>query len=97
MPDLGAAPENVQRVLPLHDLLHEVGHDMAHRQLDVATEDLHVSDRPTLTDTDAVEGTDDGVRKGVLAKSGAGEVLDGELLKAVRRPGWWDLELLPLS
>ncbi len=36
VPDLVALAEDVQRVLALDDLLHEVGHDVAHGQLDVA-------------------------------------------------------------
>ena len=43
VPDLVAGAEDVQRVLALEDLLHEVGHDVAHRQLHVAGQDLDVA------------------------------------------------------
>ena len=39
VPDLLAVAEDVQRVLTLDHLLHEVGHDVAHRELDVAALD----------------------------------------------------------
>ena len=35
VPHLLARAENVQRVLALEHLLHEVGHDVAHGELDV--------------------------------------------------------------
>ena len=83
MAHLRAAAENVQRVLTLDDLLHEVRDDVTHRQLDVAAEDLDVAERATLTDADAVERTHDGVRQRVLAVRCSSEVLDRELLKSV--------------
>src|SRR5439155_11470235 len=37
---LRALAQDVQRVLALDDLLHEVGHDVGHRELHVARQDL---------------------------------------------------------
>ena len=45
--DLGAVAEDVQRVLTLDDLLDEVGHDVAHRELDVAAEHLDLASART--------------------------------------------------
>src|ERR1700692_434093 len=45
MADLRPTSEDMQRVLPLDDLLHEVGNDVTHRQLDVAAENLHIAER----------------------------------------------------
>ncbi len=85
VPDLVAVAEDVQRVLALEHLLHEVGHDVAHGQLDVAAQDLDVAERPALADADAVERPHDRVRQLVLLPGALGEVLDGELLEAVGR------------
>ena len=63
---LGPVAEDVQRVLALEHLLDEVGHDVAHRQLDVAAHDLGVAQRPALADADAVERPQDRVRQLVL-------------------------------
>ena len=35
VPDLGAVAQDVERVLALEHLLHEIGDDVAHGQLDV--------------------------------------------------------------
>ena len=96
MANLRPVAQNVQRILSLEHLLHEVGHDVAHRQLHVAAEDVHVAKRPTLADPDAVEGTNDGVREPVLVVGGPGEILDSELLKPVGGNGGRNLPLLTL-
>ena len=83
--DLVARPEDVERVLALEDLEHEVRHDVAQRELDVAAHDVRVADGPALADADAVERTDDGVRQLELLPGALGEVLRGELLEAVGR------------
>src|SRR5204863_4455476 len=56
MAHLRTVAEDVERILPLHDLLHQVGDDMAHCEADVATHDLDVGERASLAHTDAVEG-----------------------------------------
>src|ERR1039457_2295582 len=96
MPDLRPTAEDVQGILSLDDLLHPVGNDVTHGELDVAAQDLDVAERTSLTDSNAVEGADDRVREGVLAVRGSGEILDGELLKTVRGFRRWDLEFLAL-
>ena len=96
MPDLCAVAEDVQRILALHDLLHEVGHDVAHRELHVARQHVDVTESAALADPDAVERPDDRVRQLVLIPRGAGEVLDGQLLEAVGRQRRRDLALLAL-
>ena len=83
--DLAAVAEDVQRVLALEHLLHEVGDDVAHRQLDVAAHDVRVADGPPLADADAVERADDRVGQPVLLPGALGEVLGRELLEAVGR------------
>ena len=69
----------------MSDLLDEVRHDVAERQLHVAAHDVRVADRPALADADAVERPDDRVRQLVLLPGALGEVLRGELLEAVGR------------
>ena len=86
----------LQRVLALQHLLHEVGDDVAHRQLHVAAQHLDVAERARLADADAVERAHDRVRQPVLVARGVGEVLDRELLEAVRRERRRDLALLAL-
>jgi hypothetical protein len=46
----------VEGVLALDDLLDQVGHHVAHGQLDVAAGDLDVAEGAPLADADAVEG-----------------------------------------
>ena len=41
---LAAVAQDVQRVLSLEHLLHQVGHDVAHRELHVAAQDLRVAE-----------------------------------------------------
>ena len=74
----------MQRVLALHDLLHDVRHHMAHGQLHVAAEHLVLAQGPTLTDAHTVERTHDGVRQAILLVGGNGEILHGQLLESVR-------------
>src|SRR2546426_4490440 len=84
MTDLVAISEDVERVLALQDLEDEVRHDMAHRQPYVAGKDLSRPECPMLADAHAVEGPGDGVGKAVLLASPLGEILERELLEAVR-------------
>ena len=72
--DLVAVAEDVQRVLALQNLLHEVGHDVAHRELDVAAEDVLVAERAPLADADAVERPADRVGQPVLLVGALREV-----------------------
>ena len=83
--DLRAVAEDAQRVLALHDLLHEVGDDVAHRELHVAAQHLDLAERTRLADADAVERPHDRERQPVLVVGGLREVLDRELLEPVRR------------
>ena len=83
--DLRPVAEDVQRVLALEHLQHEVGHDVAQRQLHVAAHDVRVADRPPLADPDAVERPQDRVRQLVLLPGALREVLGRELLEAVGR------------
>jgi hypothetical protein len=75
--------EDVQWVLPFQQLLHEVRDDMAHREPDVAAENLHIAECSSFTDADAVEGPHNREGKPVLLMRGAREVFDCELLEAV--------------
>ena len=97
MPDLRAVAQDVERVLTLEHLLHQVRHHVAHRQLDVAAEDLDVAQGPALADADAVEGPHDRVGQPVLLVGGLGEVLDRQLLEPVGRQRRRDLALLALG
>ena len=71
VPDLLAVAEDVQRVLALHDLLHEVGDHVAHRQLHVAAQHLDLAPGAHLADAHAVERPHDRVRQAVLVVRGA--------------------------
>ena len=95
MPYLLAGTEDVQRVLALEDLLYQVGDDVAHRELDVAGQDLLVAQGPALPDAHAVEGPHQGVGKLVLIPGGPGEVLHRQLLEPVGGQRRRDLPLLP--
>src|SRR5262249_60983786 len=66
------------------------------RELAVAAPPLGLAACTRLADPHAVERPHDRVRQAVLLVRGAREVLHRELLETVRRPGWWDLELLAL-
>ena len=50
VPDLVALAEDVQRVLALEHLLHQVGHHVGHGQPDVAGQHLDLAERPALAD-----------------------------------------------
>ena len=63
VPNLRAVAEDVQRVLALEHLLHDVGNDVAHRELHVAAQHLHIAERPALPHADAVERPHDRVRQ----------------------------------
>ena len=78
MAHLVALAQDVQRVLTAEDLLHQVGHDVAHRQGDVARGNRLGPQRPLLADAHAVEGPDD--RKGQLV------LLPGAAGRNTRRP-----------
>ena len=96
MPHLVPVAQDVQRVLVPDHLLHQVGDDVAHRQLHVATDDLDLAPGPHLADAHAIERPHDRVRQLVLVARGACEVLDRELLEAVRRVRRWHDLLLAL-
>src|SRR6266542_2991640 len=96
MPDLRAVAQDVQRVLALEHLLHEVGDHVGHGELHVAGEHLGFAERPALADAHTVERPHDRVRQAVLVERGAGEVLHGELLEAVRRQRRRDAPLVAL-
>ncbi len=68
---LVALAEDVERVLALGDLLDEVGHHVAHRELHVAALDLDLGLGPHLAGADAVERPHDRVRQPVLRVRGA--------------------------
>ena len=61
--DLVALAEDVQRILALEHLEHEVRDDVAQGELDVAAHDVRVADGPPLADADAVERPQDRVRQ----------------------------------
>jgi len=48
------------------DLLHEIGHDMAHRKPHVSAQHLTVTQCPSLSNAHTVEGADDGMGQLVL-------------------------------
>ena len=81
--DLRAVADDVERVLALQHLLHEVRHDVAHGELHVARHGLPIRAGPPLADADAVERPGDRVGKPVLFARALCEVLHGELLEAV--------------
>ncbi len=97
VPHLRAVAEDVERILALEHLLHEVGHHVAHGQLHVAAEHLDVAERPLLADADAVERPQDRVGQLVLVPCGVREVLDRQLLEAVGRQRRGHLTLLTLE
>ena len=97
MADLGAVAEDVQGVLTPQYLLDQVGDDVAHGQLDIAARHLDVTESARLPDADAVEGSDNGVGESVLLPGRAGEVLDGQLLKAIGGERRGDPALLSLD
>ena len=49
VPHLAAVAEDVERVLALHDLLHQVGDHVAHRELDVARSATSTSPRARIS------------------------------------------------
>src|SRR5262245_41904025 len=59
-------PEDVERILALYDLLHQVRYDVTHRELHIAAEHLDVRFCSRLAYSDTVERPDDGVREPVL-------------------------------
>ena len=69
MADLVPLAQDVQRVLPLEDLLHQVGHHVAHGQLDVSGSDLLVARGAFFPDADALKGPDYGIRQFVLLEA----------------------------
>ena len=94
VPNLVAGTEDVQRVLALEHLLHQVGDDVTHRELDVAGQDLPVAQRAALADAHAVERAHEGEGKLVLIPGGPGEILHRQLLESVRRQRRRNLPLL---
>ncbi len=86
--DLVAGAEDVERVLALQALEHEIRDDVRERQLDVAAHDVGVAACPTLADADAVERPDDRERQAVLLLRPGREVFGRELLEPVGRDGW---------
>jgi hypothetical protein len=94
--NLGAVSQNVKRILPAQCLLDQVRHDVAHRELDIAAHYLDVAESPTVAHPNAVEWPDNRVGELMLVPRGVGEVLDGELLEAVRRERRWALPLVTL-
>src|SRR6266705_4639697 len=91
--NLAAVAKDVERVLPLEHLLHEIGNDVAHGQLDVATQDLAIAQCASLADADTVERAHDRVGKPVLLVRTSREVLGRQLLKAICRSWGRDLQL----
>ena len=91
VPDLVAVAEDVQRVLALEHLLHEVGTTWLIASFTLPLEHLDVAEGPALADADAVERPHDRVGQLVLVPGGPGEVLDGQLLEAVGRQRRRDL------
>src|SRR5208337_4711794 len=83
VPDLVAGAQNVQRVLPLEYLLSEIGDNVRHGELHIAAIDVVIVQGPLLSDADAVEWPDDGVRELVLLPRALDEVLGRKLLEAV--------------
>src|SRR5262249_39818606 len=83
--NLPAVTQQVQGVLAAQHLLDQVGNDMAHRQADVAAQDLLLAQGSALADADAVERPDDRVRQAVLLPRPLGVVFRRQLLKAVGR------------
>src|SRR5207244_10888516 len=89
VPHLASVAEDVQRVLAFQHLLDEVGDHVAHSELDVATVYVAVPQRSALADAHTVERTQDREGQRVLLVRPTREVLGGELLEAIGRPGWW--------
>src|SRR5260370_21222867 len=80
MTHLAAVAEDVQRILTFEHLLAQVGHDVAHGELDVPAHHLAAAHRSPLADPDTVERTDDRDRQAVLLVRAALEILCGTLL-----------------
>ena len=85
VPDLASVAEDVQRILALHHLLHQIGNHVTHGELHVARGDVDVAERPRLTDADTVERAHDRVGQLVLVLGGPSEILDRQLLESVGR------------
>src|SRR5258705_3686049 len=75
VPDLGAVPEDVKRFLAARHLLDQVLHDVAHREIDIATRDFAPTERPHFAGAHTAEGPDYRVRQTELLVRAAGDVL----------------------
>ena len=96
MTDLVAGSENVKRILPLEYLLNQVRNHMAHRHPDVSAGNDLVAKRPFLSDADAVERTDDRIRKPVLFPGALSEIFAREFLESVSGKRRRTFVLIPL-
>mmetsp|Transcript_54379 Transcript_54379/g.100446 ORF Transcript_54379/g.100446 Transcript_54379/m.100446 type:complete len:279 (-) Transcript_54379:77-913(-) len=75
--------QNVKRILSFQHLLHQVRHNMRHRQLDVAAQDLGIGFGSLLSDAHCVERSNDCVWEPMLLPGSLGKVFAGQLLEAV--------------
>ena len=87
--DLVSATQYVHGILIFDDLLHEVGHDMAHGEIDVAAGYFFAMEGAVFAHADTVEWSADRIGQPVLLPGTAREELAREFLKAVgaRRRG----------
>src|SRR5439155_14286993 len=94
MPHLVAIAQDVQRILTLENSLHEIGHDVTHREANIAGRQSAFDDRVRLANADAVERTHNRERPAVLFPGALREVLRREILKFVCRYRMWKWPLL---
>src|ERR1700722_9264260 len=81
--------QDVQRILTLHQFLHQVGNYVGHGQAYIAAHDVAIGQRALLSEANTIEGPHDGVRELVLFEGALNEEFDGEFLKAIGRATRW--------
>ena len=71
--------QNVERILALDQLLHQIRNHVRHGQANVAAHDVAVRQGALLPDANTIEGSDDSVRELVLLEGPLNKILDGWL------------------
>src|SRR5690348_7500983 len=93
--NLASAAEYMQRLLPLEHLLHQVWHNVGHRQLNVAAHDIAIVQRALLANSHAVKWPGYREWQLILLPGPLREIFGGQLLEAVGRTRWRATSLHP--